>query len=181
VWLRRWAAAFQAAPEDQRDHIVEQMLAERPGLSTTGLPARLLRMTTTPLIQAGEKRIAEFTMPVEPTVLVHADLCSGNTIWADAGLTGIIDWESWGAGHYGVDLGNLRFEESMRFGLFAAEEILHGWQRATGRDATNIAYWDLVAALNTPTDMTRWAGGDPAATERRDQFLRATIARFDRA
>jgi fructosamine-3-kinase len=180
VWLRRWAATYQSATGHERGQIVEHMLVERPGLSTAGLRERLLRVTTTPLIQEAERRIAEFRPEVEQTVLVHADLCSGNTMWTDAGLVGIIDWESWGAGHYGVDLGNIRFEESMRFGSPAAKEVLDGWQQAADRAATDIAYWDLVAALNTPTDMTRWSGGDPTARQRRDEFLRAAVARFDR-
>lgn len=181
VWLRRWAARYKAALDNEREQIVGQLLAEKPGWPTDGLHDRLLHTRTTPLIRAAEEHIAEFTPSEEPTVLVHADLCSGNTIWTDDRLVGIIDWESWGVGHYGVDLGNLRFEESFRFGPHAADEILRGWQEAMGREAADIAYWDLVAALNTPADMIRWSGGDPTATERRDQFLRAAIARFDRA
>ncbi|HVX42307.1 MAG TPA: aminoglycoside phosphotransferase family protein [Mycobacteriales bacterium] len=181
VFLRKWAAAYQTASRDQQPQIVQDLLAERPGLPVDGLDERLLRMTTSTLIQEAERRILGFTPDDEQAVLVHADLCSGNTIWSDSGLVGIIDWEDWGVGHYGVDLGNLRFEESMRFGLAAADDILRGWQCASGQDALNVAYWDLVAALNTPADLIRWSGGDPTATERRDRFLHAAIERFDRA
>lgn len=63
VWLRRWAAAYQTAPENQHRNIIKQMLTERPGPPTTGLPERLRRMTTTPLIRAAEERIADFALP----------------------------------------------------------------------------------------------------------------------
>ncbi len=70
---------------------------------------------------------------------MHGDLCGGNTVWSDAGFVGFIDWEGCGVGHYVVDLGNLRFEESLRFDPPAADEILLGWQEASGRVAGNIS------------------------------------------
>lgn len=181
VWLRKWAARYQAATESQRIEISQQLLADRPGWPADGLHQRLLRTSTTPLIQAAEERIAGVTPPDGTTVLVHGDLCAGNTAWSDDGFAGFIDWEGYGAGHYGVDLGNLRFEESLRFGLAAADEILLGWQEASGQDASDIAYWDLVSALNTPADLTPWAPDMVGGTERRDRFLRAAIERFDGA
>ena len=42
------------------------------------------------------------------------------------------------------------------FSLPAAGEILEGWRQATGQAADAVAYWDLVAALTTPTDMATW-------------------------
>ena len=32
------------------------------------------------------------------------------------------------------------------------EYVLEGWQRTSGKRADDIAYWDAVAALNTPTE-----------------------------
>jgi aminoglycoside phosphotransferase (APT) family kinase protein len=132
------------------------------------------------LIQAAEERLSQLPEPEGETVFVHGDLCGANTVWTSDALVGIVDWEGAGAGHYGVDLGNLRFEESLHFGLPAAAAILEGWQRATGQEADSIVYWDLVAALNTPSDLVRWAPTLPGATERRDAFLRAALDRLDR-
>lgn len=173
---RRWAARYQAAPESERAAILDEAL--RAGWPANGLAKRLLAIRTTPLIQAAEERLRELPPPAGETVLVHSDLCGDNTVWRNGGLVGIVDWEGAGAGHYGVDLGNLRMEESLTFGLAAADEILAGWQEASGREAEDIAYWDLVAALNTPTDLSRWAPTLPEATENRDAFLRAALARL---
>jgi hypothetical protein len=57
-------------------------------------------------------------------------------------------------------------------------------KRQTGRRATDLAYWDAVAALGTPADLTDWThcvddDGNQLSTaertERRDTFLRATL------
>jgi aminoglycoside phosphotransferase (APT) family kinase protein len=98
---------------------------------------------------------------------------------------GIIDWDAAGVGHPGIDLGTLRLDAAVVFGLPAAGEILEGWQQATGQAADTMAYWDLVAALTTPTDMATWL---PVAHDhgrvdldaatlntRRDAFLHAAL------
>jgi aminoglycoside phosphotransferase (APT) family kinase protein len=103
---------------------------------------------------------------------------------------GMVDWDAAGVGHPGVDLGTLRLDAAIMFGLPAAADVLEGWRQATGHQADAMAYWDLVAALTTPTDMAQWlpvahAHGRvdlDAATlmDRRDAFLRAALDQLDR-
>jgi aminoglycoside phosphotransferase (APT) family kinase protein len=143
-----------------------------------------------PLLDAAEERLHELPMPQGPTVFVHGDLWQGNTLWAEERCVGMIDWDAAGAGQPGIDLGTLRCDAAIMFGPPAAAEILEGWRRATGRQADAVAYWDLVAVLITPTDMTAWLGVAhdhervdlDAATlnRRRDVFLRAALERLDR-
>jgi hypothetical protein len=180
IALRRWSARYQRAPDAEKAVILDEIVLERPGWPTDDLPRRLLGTHTTPLLQAAEARLRQLPVPEGEMVFVHGDLCGGNTVWSDDAFVGIIDWECAGAGHYGVDLGNLRFEESLHFGLPAAAEILEGWQQVTRQEADGIVYWDLVSALNTPSDLARWAPNLPGATERRDEFLRAALGRLDR-
>ncbi|WP_143760779.1 hypothetical protein [Actinosynnema mirum] len=91
-------------------------------------------------------------------------------------------------GPVGVDLGNLRCDAAILTGQFAAEQILDGWQETTGRQAENIAHWNVAAALSTPADMAEWL---PAihgqgrtdlsvetAIHRRDAFLRGVLDRL---
>jgi hypothetical protein len=90
-----------------------------------------------------------------------------------------------GGGPPGIDLGTLRLGAAIVFGLPAAAEVLEGWRQATGQEADAMAYWDLVAALTTPTDLAQWlpvAHGHgrtdlDAATlnNRRDVFLRSAL------
>jgi aminoglycoside phosphotransferase (APT) family kinase protein len=97
----------------------------------------------------------------------------------------MVDWDAAGVGHPGIDLGTLRLDAAILFGLPAAGEILEGWRQATGQAADAMAYWDLVAALTTLTDMATWlpVAHDhgrldlDAATlnNRRDAFLHSAL------
>ena len=95
-------------------------------------------------------------MPQAETVLIHGDLWQGNTLWSGERCVGMVDWDAAGVGHPGIDLGTLRLDTAIMFGLPAADEVLEGWQQATGHQAEAMAYWDLVAALTTPPDMVQW-------------------------
>ncbi|MFF8958194.1 phosphotransferase enzyme family protein [Streptomyces sp. NPDC014894] len=76
------------------------------------------------LFEEAERAVAEFALPGEEPVLVHGDLWQGNTMWSGDTLTGIVDWDSAGSGHYGVDLGSLRCDAA----------VIHGaWTAGSGR------------------------------------------------
>jgi aminoglycoside phosphotransferase (APT) family kinase protein len=101
---------------------------------------------------------------------------------------GVLDWDSAGVGPYGIDLGSLRCDAAITFGLPAAERVLEGWQEAMGRQADDIAYWNAVAALSTPADMAEWLPAihdqgradltSQTINNRRDAFLRTALDRF---
>ena len=118
-------------------------------------------------------------------MLVHGDLWQGNTLWSGERCVGLVDWDAAGVGHPGIDLGTLRLDAAILFGLPAAAEVLEGWRQATGQAADAMAYWDLVAALTTPTDLAQWlpvahdhgrADLDAAIlNSRRDAFLHSAL------
>jgi aminoglycoside phosphotransferase (APT) family kinase protein len=120
-------------------------------------------------------------VPGGATVLVHGDLWQGNTIWSGEVCTGVIDWDAAGAGSPGIDLGTLRLDAALYFGLDAPGKILEGWREAASREPPNIAYWDIVAALTTVGDMAQCLQplldhhrpdlDAPTLTARRDAFL----------
>jgi aminoglycoside phosphotransferase (APT) family kinase protein len=140
---------------------------------------------SSPLLEAAAEHLNQLPMPQAGTVLVHGDLWQGNTLWTGDRCVGILDWDAAGVGHPGIDLGTLRLDAAVVFGLPAAAEVLEGWQQATGQTADAMAYWDLVAALTTPTDMATWLPvvhdhgrvDLDAATlnRRRDAFLHAAL------
>jgi aminoglycoside phosphotransferase (APT) family kinase protein len=145
---------------------------------------------SSPLLEAAEERVNELPMPQGVTVFVHGDLWQGNTLWIGERCVGIVDWDAAGVGHPGVDLGTLRLDAAIVFGLPAAAEVLEGWRQATGHQADAMAYWDLVAALTTPTDLTQWLAvahthgrvdlNAATLNNRRDAFLRAALEQLDR-
>ena len=122
------------------------------------------------------------------SVLLHGDLWQGNTLWDGDELTAIVDWDSAGAGHYGIDLASIRLDAALMFGPDAAPPVLRGWERAYGAPAEDVAHFDAIAALATPADMRGWianiAGqGRPdldadTLVDRRDAFLQAALARL---
>jgi len=152
---------------------------------------------STPLLDTGDElllqllQLPDSVATGEHPVFVHGDLWQGNTMWLSGGTyAGTIDWEAAGAGSYGVDLGSLRLDAALLHGApgDAYDEIVAGWERASGRQAENIAYWDLVAALNTSADMSAFlptmhqAGrtdlDGPLLTARRDAFLQGALDRL---
>jgi aminoglycoside phosphotransferase (APT) family kinase protein len=130
------------------------------------------------------------TIQVEDRIgLVHGDLWSGNVLWRDGELVAVLDWDCAGTGPAGIDLGSLRLDAAMNFGADAAQHVLAGWEREAAGSAQSLAYWDAVAAVNTPPDLgwfvesTIEALGRPDLTRelmvrRRDEFLADALDRL---
>jgi len=140
-------------------------LEPRPGLPVRTRPiavddfARDRRegaMPTTRLLRHADDVVRGTEPPAGPTVFLHGDVWPGNVAWASPSECVLIDWKTAGVGDPGVDFGELRKQMAITYGL-----------RATGGSA----YWDVVAALNTPTVL--WTA---EATERRDLFLREALS-----
>jgi aminoglycoside phosphotransferase (APT) family kinase protein len=141
-----------------------------------------------PLLVEAEQRVGD-PPPRDPAVFVHGDLWQGNALWTGDTLNGLIDWDCAGSGSPGIDLGSLRCDAAICFGLEAAADIQQGWEEVAARPADDVAYWDVVAALSTPPDMgwfpSAIAGqGRPDLTQdvllrRRDGFLQAALTRLD--
>lgn len=196
LW-RQWAKRYRETDEDRREALLRDFVTEHPlggaAAMTGAVPwsieaARetLSTADSTPLLDAAGDRLLEMQIPDEPTVFVHGDFWQGNTLWDGDSCVGVIDWEVAGAGQPGVDLGCLRWDAAMLFGASAADEVLAGWEDASGRHADARACWDLVAVLNYPTDMgllvsTLTEHGRPdldagTLTDRRDAFVDAVLA-----
>lgn len=144
------------------------------------------RMPTTPLLDDADRLVTAHGLPSDATVFVHGDVWPGNIVWTADEEAVLIDWKTAGAGAPGVDLGELRKQVAIVFGPDAPDVVLEGWEHATGTSARQVAYWDAVAALNTPTELDDgyrtggWAPrlDGPGATARRDAFLAAALTRL---
>lgn len=200
LW-RRWAKRYANTRESERDDVLRAFLAEHPlggsaamtgavPWSTAAAQETLATTTSTPLLDTAGERLLEISPPEEPTVFVHGDLWQGNTLWDGDSCVGVVDWEVAGAGQPGVDLGCIRWDAAMLFGAWAADEITAGWEDASGRPADAVAYGDLVAVLNYPTEMARLVStlteqGRPdldarTLTDRRDAYVETALAGLDR-
>jgi aminoglycoside phosphotransferase (APT) family kinase protein len=141
------------------------------------------------LLRAAEAAVAATRPDDDQPGLVHGDLWYGNTMWDDDGrLTAVLDWDCAGVGPAGIDLGSLRCDAAWCHGAEAAEHILSGWEAEAGRPASDVPYWDAVAALASPPDMGWFPSsmacqGRPDLTreimlERRDVFLGAALSQL---
>ena len=140
-----------------------------------------------PVLDEAERAVAAST-PIGPDGFVHGDLWQGNVLWDGDDIVAVVDWDCAGVGSAGVDLGSLRCDAAMCFGLDAADDVRTGWEGASGRPADDVAYWDLVAVLCTPPDISWFAGaisgqGRPDLTEerlreRRDAFAADALHRL---
>ena len=139
-------------------------------------------------LTAAAERVAAIA-PDNPIGFVHGDLWSGNTLWRGAELAAVIDWDCAGLGAAGVNLGSLRCDAAMGYGLKASDHVLAGWQRQAERPAESLAYWDAVAALSTPSDIDWFAAAIAGMTrrpdltkellrQRRDAFLADALERL---
>jgi aminoglycoside phosphotransferase (APT) family kinase protein len=135
-----------------------------PGIDFDQLRARAQPQ---PLLAAAQQRVAA-VVPDDPVGFVHGDLWSGNILWRGAELTAVIDWDCPGRGAAGVDLGSLRCDAAMCYGLEAADHVLAGWQREAEQSASSLDYWDAVAALSTPPDIDWFAEAITRMTGRPD-------------
>lgn len=187
---RRWAALYQATPDSEKPAVVEELCA------LTGWGAGRARQVmasthSTPLLQRADDTLRAVPRPQGRTVFVHADLWAGNMMWNGDTSVILIDWKDSGVGDAGVDLGHLRMNMAVQYGLDAAAHVLDGWQREMSSDATDVPYWDVVAAVHMPTELDDSEPGfddqgnnqlrlsGTAMTERRDAFLRNALDQLE--
>ena len=83
----------------------------------------------------------------DPSVLLHGDYWTGNLLWRNDDLTGIIDWEDAWMGPALYDLAITRIDLAYTFGKNAARQFTETYLTARKVNCANLPIWDLVAAL----------------------------------
>lgn len=83
--------------------------------------------------------------PVE-NLLVHGDYWSGNILWDQGQLTGILDWENVAFGEPGFDVANCRMEMIVDGMDGAADTFLHIYEASTGKAVANLGLCELTVA-----------------------------------
>jgi aminoglycoside phosphotransferase (APT) family kinase protein len=91
-----------------------------------------------------------------PDVLTHYDYWSGNVVWRDGVLTGIIDWSGAARGPRGFDVGWCRLDLYLLFGDGAADVFLAAYEQAADGPAVDVALWDSWAAARSHDLVETW-------------------------
>jgi aminoglycoside phosphotransferase (APT) family kinase protein len=89
--------------------------------------------------------------------LLHGDFWPGNVLWQDGQLVAVIDWEDAKLGDPLADLANSRLEILWAYGIDAMHRFTCCYKSAMAHiDFTNLAYWDLCAALRPASKIAAW-------------------------
>ncbi len=92
-----------------------------------------------------------------PQVLIHGDYWSGNVVWRDGKLIGIVDWSGGSRGPRGFDLGWCRLDLVLLFDERIADDFLAAYEAATGQAVDEMRLWDCWAVARSDDTVESWA------------------------
>jgi aminoglycoside phosphotransferase (APT) family kinase protein len=102
--------------------------------------------------------VAGTPAPPGPCTFIHRDYHPENTLWSRGRLTGVVDWTSGSFGPVAVDLGAMRWNLAVDYGVDAAEEFLRRYRSLTSIGGDDQPYWDIVTLLDLAGD--EWEPGE---------------------
>jgi aminoglycoside phosphotransferase (APT) family kinase protein len=143
--LGRGLAAVHAVPAER--------LAELPSVLDRSGGSR--EMLAGPL--AAEVRSRWSEVVAAPEVLTHYDYWSGNVVWRDGRLTGIVDWSGGSRGPRGFDLGWCRLDLVLLFDEQIAGEFLGAYEAGIGQAVAEVHLWDCWAVARSADAVGSWA------------------------
>jgi aminoglycoside phosphotransferase (APT) family kinase protein len=92
-----------------------------------------------------------------PRVLTHYDFWSGNVLWNDGAVSGVVDWTGGGTGPAGLDVGWCRLDLYLLYDEQIADVFLGSYQAANGT-VTDSRLWDMWALARSFTIVESWDG-----------------------
>lgn len=106
---------------------------------------------------AAEVRSRWTEVVASPAVLTHGDYWSGNVVWRDGRLTGVVDWSGGARGPRGFDLGWCRLDLVLLFDERIADDFLAAYEEGAGQAAGEIRLWDCWALARSDDAVGSWA------------------------
>jgi aminoglycoside phosphotransferase (APT) family kinase protein len=91
-----------------------------------------------------------------PEVLTHSDYWSGNVVWRDETLTGIVDWSGGARGPRGFDVGWCRLDLVLLLEEQVADIFLAAYEAAIGHPLDDMVLWDGWAAARSHHVVETW-------------------------
>jgi aminoglycoside phosphotransferase (APT) family kinase protein len=91
-----------------------------------------------------------------PVVLTHGDYWSGNVVWRDGELRGIVDWSGASRGPRGFDLGWCRLDLVLLYDEQIADVFLAAYEAGTGQAVGEVHLWDCWAAARSHHMVASW-------------------------
>jgi aminoglycoside phosphotransferase (APT) family kinase protein len=123
-----------------------------------------------------------------PAVLTHGDYWSGNVVWRDGALVGIVDWSAGARGPRGFDVGWCRLDLVLLFDERTADVFLAAYEGADAQAFGERRLWDRLAAARSHAIVATWASnyaplgrGDLDESELRRRHSRWTARLMEQA
>jgi aminoglycoside phosphotransferase (APT) family kinase protein len=103
-----------------------------------------------------------FELATEPApegshCFIHRDYHPGNTLWAGGRLTGVVDWTQASWGPPSVDIGHMRWNLAVEFGVEMADQFLAAHGALVGDRFPHESFWDVVTVIDLVADRTQEA------------------------
>jgi aminoglycoside phosphotransferase (APT) family kinase protein len=92
----------------------------------------------------------------EPKVLTHYDYWSGNVLWDDGSLSGVVDWSGGSLGPAGFDLGWCRLDLVLLYDDTVADAFLAAYRAASSSAVREPLLWDLWAVARSHEHVETW-------------------------
>jgi aminoglycoside phosphotransferase (APT) family kinase protein len=142
--LGRGLARVHAFPSDRLDGLPS--VFDRSGGSRAALAG--------PAAEGIRSRWPQIT--ASSGALAHSDYWSGNVVWRDGVLTGIVDWSGAARGPRGFDVGWCRLDLYLLFDERVADIFLAAYEDAVGQPLADVALWDGWALARSYDAVTSW-------------------------
>lgn len=104
-----------------------------------------------PVLAAHGHRLA-----AQSPVLTHHDYWSGNVLWQEGVITGIVDWTGAALAPRGFDVSWCRLDLVLLHGPAAAEVFLAAYEDAAGQPVPGVVLWDLFALASSYGTVEAW-------------------------
>lgn len=95
---------------------------------------------------------------LSPT-LVHNDFWSGNVIWDEGAVTGVVDWSDAVFGDRRADISECRIDFVLGHGIEVAERFRADYERLSGQPLRDLWYFDLFRGVRALGEWREWLAG----------------------
>ncbi|QPP07260.1 aminoglycoside phosphotransferase family protein [Streptomyces bathyalis] len=97
-------------------------------------------------------------LAAQPRVLAHFDYWSGNVLWQDGSLSGVIDWDGAGLAPRGFDVGWCRLDLALLHGpdTTTADTFCAAYRDAAGIPPPDVTLWDLYTLARSHRTVETW-------------------------
>lgn len=144
--LARTLARVHATPLDRLGALRDGVLAATSAAADT--------RSTSPAARTLLPR--EHLLSRQPPVLTHYDYWSGNVLWQDGTISGVIDWAGGARAPRGFDVSWCRLDLVLLHDHATAETFRTAYERAAGQPVPDVYLWDLFALANSHHEVETW-------------------------